>query len=143
MATTRTYDPALHLASFAGIPFGTSFGKDAFIKASRNEDGFTLAVGVAGEAARAKNNNHSGTVEVTVMANSQICDALSAIVAADEVAGTGVAPFFLKELNGTSVLFAQDAWVKKLPDMERGKEAGEVTFVFECRDLKIFNGGLL
>lgn len=138
----KTYDPAKHLLSFAGNLLGSP-GKDTFIKASRNEDGFTLAKGVSGEGTRTKNNNHSGTVEYTTMASSQTNDILSAIAAADELLGIGVGPLFMKELNGTSVLHAQNAWIKKLPDTERAKEAGEVTWVFECDDLQIYQGGIL
>lgn len=138
----RTYDPAKHLISFAGNLLGSP-GKDTFIKASRNEDGFMLQKGVAGEGTRTRNNNKSGTVEYTCLASSQTNDILSAIAAADELAGTGVGTLFMKESNGTSVLHALNAWIKKLPDTERAKEAGEVTWLFECDSLEIFQGGIV
>lgn len=139
---TSTYDPALHLLSFAGQLI-SAFGKDTFIKATRAEDSFTTQVGVSGEGVRSKNNNRSGTVEITVMAQSQDCDVLSAILAADEASGAGVATFFMKQLNGTSVLHAANAWLMRQPDMERAKEAGEVTFTIATDNLEMFNGGLL
>ncbi len=137
-----TYDPALHLFSFAGNIL-TGAGKDKFIKASRDEDSFTKHKGVAGEGGRSKNNNRGGTVEFTVLAQSQTNDILSAILAGDELLGTGVGALFLKELNGTTVLAASNAWLKRVPDTERGKEAGEVTWMWDCDDLEMFNGGLL
>lgn len=137
-----TYDPAKHLLSFAGNIL-TGAGKDTFIKASRDEDGFTKHKGVSGEGGRSKNNNNGGTVEYTCLAQSQTNDILSALAAADELLGTGTGSLFCRELNGTTVLHSTIAWVKKHPDLERGKEAGEVTWIFDCDDLQIFNGGLL
>ncbi len=99
--------------------------------------------GVSGEGGRTKNNNNGGSLEYTCLAQSQDNDTLSAIAAADELLGTGQGALFLKELNGTTVVHSSAAWIKKLPDTERAKEAGEVTWIFDCDDLQIFNGGLL
>lgn len=139
---TRTYDPALVIPTFAGNLL-TGFGPDTFIKVERNEDGFTLAVGAGGEAARAQSRNRSGTVTFTVLATSQTNDILSAIAAADELSGTGVAEFQLSEVNGTTLCHAANAWVKKLPSVERGKEVGTVEWVLECDSIEVFAGGLL
>lgn len=138
----KTYDPAKILFSFGGSLI-TGFGPDTFITVERNEDGFTLTVGAAGEAVRTKSNNHSGKVTVTLLASSQSNDFLSAIAVADELAGTGVAPLFGKEFNGTTTFAACNAWVQKIPNIERAKEEGTVQWVFECADLEMFNGGLL
>lgn len=142
MAFTRTYDPALVNVSFSGLPL-TGFAPDSFLKVSRNEDGFALTVGAGGEAARSQSRNRSGEVTITLMATSQANDLLSAIANADELAGTGVGTLFIKELNGTTLVMAESAWVKKMPDMERGKEITEVEWVFTCADLSMFLGGLI
>lgn len=136
-----TYDPAKHIVTFAGNLL-TGAGKDKFIKLSRDEDSFMKHKGVAGEGGRSKNNNTGGTVEYTVLAQSQTNDILSAILAGDELLGTGVGSLFIKELNGTTVAQATLAWIKRVPDTERAKEAGEVTWIWDCDDLQIFNGGL-
>ena len=137
-----TFDPAKHAFSFLGNTF-TAFGKDSFIKASRDEDAFTKEVGTTGEVVRSKNNNRCGSVEVTVMAHSQDNDILSSLAAADELTGTTVGELTMLELNGTSRLSASQAWIRKAPDMERAKVAGEVVWIFDCADLEIFHGGLV
>lgn len=139
---TKTYDPAKVLVSFAGQVI-TGFAPDTFISAERNEDGFTLVVGAGGEATRSRSRNKSGTVTLTLMASSQSNDILSAVALADELSGTGVSPLFVKEFNGTTLVMAQNAWIKKLPTMERAKEAGTVEWVFECEAVDLLLGGLL
>lgn len=139
----HTYDAAKHLFSFAGQLIANGFGPDTWLKVSRNNDGFTLTKGASGEGTRSKTNDNSGTVELTLMADSQANDILAAIGVADELSGTGVGALFIKEFNGTTRVSAGSAWIKKLPDLERAKEVGTVTWVFECDDLELFAGGLL
>lgn len=144
MATTQTYDAAQHLASFLGNALPLATGPDTFLKVSRNQDGYTTQVGASGYGTRSRINDKSGTVELTLMAASQTNDILMAIALSDELApGSGAGPLFIKEANGTTVVAAQNAWIKKIPDMERGKEAGTVTWVFESDNLEMFIGGLL
>lgn len=138
----KTYDPAKVLFSFGGQLI-TGYAPDTFLRVERNEDGFSLVVGPGGEGARAKNNNKSGTITLTLMATSQANDLLSAIAAADDLAGTGAAPAFLKELNGTTLASAQNAWVKKLPTIERGAEVSTVEWVIECEALEMYLGGIV
>lgn len=138
----HTYDPAKNNLSFAGQII-TGVAPDTFITVERNEDSYTLVVGAGGEAARSQNRNRSGTVTVTLMATSQSNDILTAIALADEIAGTGVGPIFVKEVGGTTMAMGANAWIKKMPSIERAKEVGTVEWVFEVESLNMFVGGLL
>ena len=140
--TIHTYDPALVFPSLAGLVL-SGFADGTFIEAERNEDGFALTVGASGEAARAQSRNRSGRVTFTVLATSQVNDALSALAAQDELLGTGVGVFHMTEGNGTTVLHAENAWIMKLPKVERNKEIATVGWAIECEDLEVFAGGLL
>lgn len=140
--STRTYDPGEHLASFLGVPL-TAFGPDTFITATRSEDAFTMQVGAGGDVARSRNRNRSGTVTVTLMASSPENDLLSAIALADELRGEGVGPFFLKDRIGTTVIAVENAWIQKIPDLERAKELGVCEWVLACERLDMFVGGNL
>ncbi len=140
--SVRTYDPAQFLFSFAGVPL-TAYAPDTFIKVERDEDSFSKQTGATGEVTRSKSNNRGGKVTLTLMSHSQDNDALSAIQAADELSGTGVAPLQGKELNGTTVVSAANAWIQKPPAVERGKESGTTEWTFDCAVIEVFNGGLL
>lgn len=140
MAVTRTYDPGEHLCSFLGVPI-TAFGPDTFIEAARNEDGFSIQVGAGGEVARSRNRNRSGRVTFTLLATSPENDLLANLALVDEATGEGIGPLFIKDRLGTTLLHAQNAWIVKLPDVSRGKEAGTVAWMIDCDRLEMFVGG--
>lgn len=140
MAATRTYDPGEHLLSFLGIPL-TAFGPDTFIAAARAEDGYSITVGAGGEVARSRNRNRTGRVTVTLLASSPENDLLMQAALADEATGEGIGPLFLKDRAGTSVLHAENAWIAKIPDMNRAKQLGTVEWPFDCAELEMFVGG--
>lgn len=142
MALTRSYNPSLVTMTWAGQIIG-GFAEGTFIEVERNEDAFSLVVGAGGEAARVMNRNRSGRVTLTLLASSQSNDVLSAIQNTDELSATGVAPLFLKELNGTTACHSENAWLMRPANVERAKEMSEVQWVFECEDLNMFVGGLL
>jgi len=79
----KTYDPAQVTIIFAGIPI-SGFAEGTFVSVERNEDSWALQVGADGEATRAKSNNKSGRVTLTLIQSSFSNDALSAVMAVDE-----------------------------------------------------------
>ncbi len=139
---TKTYDPNRMLFSFAGRNI-SGWAKGTFIEVDFDEDAFTKQTGAGGETARAKNNNRGGTVKITLMAHVQSNDILSAIAAADQLTNSGVGSIFGKEFNGTTRFSSGNAWVKKLPKVERSEENGTVEWMFDCADLDVFVGGLI
>ena len=119
----------------------TGFGDNTYIKLERNEQAFNLKVGVTGEATRAKNNNRSGKVTITLMQSSSSNDDLSSFAAADELTNTGAVPVLIKDGSGTTVASAVTAWVQKYPSTEFQKEATTREWVMETDELLMFVGG--
>jgi hypothetical protein len=135
-----TYDPGKIVVSFAGRLI-TGFADGTFVNAERTEDAFALTIGARGEGARTRSRNQSGTVTLTLMQSSLSNDVLSAIASADALAGSGVGEMFIKDLNGTTLIAAGNAWIKKLPSVEMGKDLSNREWVFECEALAINVGG--
>ncbi len=135
-----TYDPAKVTLSMGGNNI-VGFAPGTFVKCARNEDAYTLSVGADGLGARTRNANRSGTIEITLKADSPSNDLLSAQAALDELSGEGVGAALVKDGTGTTVASAENAWIKKLPDIERAKELGEVTWTFETDLLQLTVGG--
>lgn len=136
----NTYDPKKVNINFIGVPF-TGFAKDNFLSISRKEDGFVTYTGADGEYSRALNRNHSGEAKIKLRHDSPTNTVLAALYVADEKFGAGSGPFMVNDLSGTAVAFAADAWIQKMPDLERGKETGEVEWVFGLGAVDIFTGG--
>jgi hypothetical protein len=138
----RTYDPAQIVIQFG--PYILSGYQDGtFVKAGRDGDTFTKYVGTDGEVSRARSRNKSGNVEVTLAQTSITNDLLSGVQELDELTGAGVYPFTIKDLNGTTLLFAPEAWIKKPADTEYGKEIGPRAWLFDTGKMETFTGGSL
>lgn len=136
------YTPDQVIVSFKGYDiFG--FMDGTFIDIEREEDGFTKHVGARGDVTRTQNMNRSGKITITLMMGSPSNDVLSLFYNDDEKDRDQVGPFLLKDLSGTTRVQATDAWIMKLPKIERAKEAGSVQWVFECAELVVRAGGLL
>ena len=142
MATTLpTYNPALVLVSFAGVPL-SGFADGTFIEIERNVDAFEVTVGAGGETVRTQSQNRSGKITFTVLQSSIANDILDAKATADELTGTGAASFFMKDLNGTTICTAANCWVKKKAAIKRGKEISNSEWVLETDLLDMHPGSL-
>lgn len=142
MAQFYQYDPRLVSISWGAILL-YGFAGDAFIKVARNEDSFKLDVGGHGDATRVSMTNRSGKVTAKLLAASPCNDSLSTANVADELFGASVAPLFVKDLQGTTLVEAESAWLMKPAEIEFGTDGGEREWVFEAPELLIFGGGSL
>lgn len=137
----NAWNPADVSVVVAGNIMG-GWGDDTFVTVERSEDAFSLKVGIDGIGARAKNNNRSGTVSLTLMNTSKSNDVLSALAAADELSGQAAFPIMVRDANGTMLATALTAWITKIPTVEFGKEVGNRTWQFTTDSLIIFAGGM-
>lgn len=138
MALT-TYDPKQVTVIIAGQII-SGFAEDTFVEVVRNEDMFTLQVGADGDATRSRSNNKSGRLTVTLRQGSPSNEVLSALAAADEVAGGGVTSFAVRDNSGTSVHGALTAWIVKAADSTYARESGDRVWVLETDNLSTFIG---
>ena len=138
--SVKTYDPANVTIVFAGIII-EGYADGTFITAARNNKTFNLKVGSSGEDARAKSNDKSGTVTLTLMQTSASNALLSAQVELDELQNDGVGSLLIKDLLGTTLVAAQTAWLQKPADVEFGGEITGRQWVIESGSMKIFVGG--
>lgn len=135
----KTYNPKLVSVSFAGFPL-SGFG-DTYISAERNTDAFTVVVGADGESSRVASADRSGKVTITLKQTSLSNDVLSALAVTDELSGLGTGALFIKDIGGTTLVEAQEAWIVKIPNVELGKDGAEREWVLECGQLNILVGG--
>jgi len=135
-----SYDPGQVIVTFLGTPLH-GFADGTYVKIVRNEEAFKLQVGADGEPARVRNRNRSGQVSIILQQSSIRNDVLSAAAALDELAAGGVGALLIKDLNGTTLVNALAAWVRKLPETELGKELGQREWVLETGQLTMFVGG--
>ena len=137
----KVYNPKEMVMIFGPTGQITGYADGTFVTVDKNEDAFTLQIGTDGEGVRSKSNNQSGTVTFSLLQSSSSNDILSTIHTADLELGTGVFPLFIKDLNGSSLYEASQAWIRKFPSAEYGREAAAREWVIETDNLIMFAGG--
>lgn len=141
MAMFKNYDPGKVTASFGGVML-SGFAKGSMISVERNDDTYKIKEGGTGDVTRVRNRSKSGRITFTLMAESPANDLLSAVFVADEQFGTGVYPVTVRNLLGTTKVFAANAWIVKAPKVGYGgEETDDVEWILECDELQIFAGG--
>jgi hypothetical protein len=136
----KTYDPK-QVTLIVGGKIVTGFTDGTFILAERNENMFNLKVGVDGIGTRAKSNNQSGKLTITLHQSSNSNDDLSALASADELSNTGAVPVLMKDSSGRTIVTALTAWIQKYANAEFAKEVANRVWVMETDQLIIFDGG--
>lgn len=140
MSDFHNYDPSRIVATFAGILI-RGYADGTFIGAERAEDAFAKSVGAQGDVTRIRNRDRSGMVTFTLQAESPSNDQLTAKAVLDELFGTGTGALLVKDLNGTTLLHAEVAWIRKLPNVEYAKDGGSREWVIDCAELEMSVGG--
>lgn len=140
MALFRNYDPGRIIVVFNGVQI-QGYGPDTFVKCARDEDMFTETAGANGDVVRVRNRNRMGKVTITLQDASPSNDLLSAFAASDELTGLAYGALMVKDLNGTTLVQAANAWVKKMADIEYGSDAGIQEWTIQAAELEMFAGG--
>jgi len=142
MALFKNYDPGRVIVVFNGVQL-QGYGPDTFVKCSRDEDAFEEQVGANGDVVRVRNRNRMGKVVVTLQDASPSNDLLSIMAQSDELTGLNYGPLMVKDLNGTTLVQAANAWIKKTSDVEYAADAGVNEWTIACAELEMFAGGEL
>lgn len=140
MSATRTYDPGKHFVMFNSVPI-SGFADGTFITVERTSEAFTSVAGAGGEVARVRMRDRRGAIKFTLMAVSPVNDLLSAVAALDEATGAGIGPLSIVDGNGTTLVVATNAWIKKLPSVEFSKDMPNRDWELECEKLELNVGG--
>jgi len=117
------------------------YADGTFVSVEYDEDAFSKKIGTDGEATRVKSNNFAGKITITLDQASEANDYLSGLAALDRASGAGVVPVTVRDANGTTLAFAEAAWVMKMPVMEYGNESTDREWIMDCADVQLFVGG--
>lgn len=131
----RTYDAAQVILTINGVEI-SGYASDTFISIEREEPSFTKVVGADGTTSRAKSNNRSGTMTITLSQTSPSNDYLSALLAQDELSNSGVVPVILKDISGQSRFFSGTGWVQGMPTVEYAKEISDREWLIDLADME-------
>jgi hypothetical protein len=110
----------------------SGFADGTFVQVAPAEDNFTKKVGADGEVARAQGRNATSEVTITLLATSDSNDILNTIKESDRLISDGVLPLsIIDDSTGRTDYYWPEAWIKKTPEGEFGKEVGDRAWVFD------------
>jgi hypothetical protein len=118
--TMRSYSPDSIILVAFGVRI-TGFADGTFVKVSRSSPAVTKHTGADGKTTRVISLDDSGEVTFTLAQSSPANDVLSNAFL-NRKNGLGVRPFLLEDLNGSTKIHAENAWVAEPPEGEFGKE---------------------
>ncbi len=141
-APLKEYDPDQIVVIFAGILM-KGYADGSFVTLEEANPRFTKKVGTDGTVTRSKVLDRSGKCTIKLMQSSECNDQLSAIAIQDQIApnGAGVGALEIKDLNGTSLHHAAEAWIAEVPKPDWDKEAGAREWVIEFASVGSLHGG--
>lgn len=138
----KSYDPK-NISVVVGVKAISGFADGTFVMVEHDEDAYSKVSGADGEVARAKSNNYTGKITITLMQSSDSNDYLSGLAIADQATGSGVVPVTIRDANGTTIVFAESAWVLRKPANEFAKELANREWVLDCSQIEEHVGGLV
>ncbi len=121
MGLVKTYDPKKVIVTFGGVPI-TGFADGTFVQVDPNAESFTRKVGADGEVVRAKTNDNTHTVVITLQQSSASNSFLGNAYNTDKLTGAGMLPLSITDLNGGTIAFWPQAWIQTDPSWGYAKE---------------------
>lgn len=125
----KTYDPKKIIIIFGARQL-TGMSEDSIVSIAPNGDGLQTYVGADGDVARSLDPDATYEVTVSLNTTSNSNDYLSNMYNYDRETGDGIAPLLIKDLAGTTLFSAPEAWVANMPEASRGLTVDTQEWVF-------------
>lgn len=139
----KTYDPKKIIIIF-GVRQLTGMSEDSIVSITPNGEGLQTYVGADGDVARSLDPDATYEVTVSLNTTSNSNDYLSNMYNYDRETGNGIAPLLIKDLAGTTLFSAPEAWVSNMPEASRGLTVDTQEWVFHTGQVEdAIIGGLV
>lgn len=129
MSDVLTYDPKKNIIIYGGRQL-TGFAEDDMITIKPLGDGMQIYSGADGEVGRSVDPNRTFEVEVSLATSSKSNDYLSECYNKDRRTGSYMLPLTIKDLSGSTLFFAKQAWVQNFPESKRGRKIDNQDWTF-------------
>lgn len=129
MSDVLTYDPKKNIIIYGGRQL-TGFAEDDMITINPLGDGMQIYNGADGEVGRSVDPNRTFEVKVSLAISSKSNDYLSECYNKDRRTGSYMLPLTIKDLSGSTLFFAKQAWVQNFPESKRGRKIDNQDWTF-------------
>jgi hypothetical protein len=127
----KTYDAKGCSITLGGI-IVTDFADGDFISVTGMGDNFEAVTGADGSENRNNKNLTGCDVTITVSQTSLTNDLFSTKHILDKLTNAGTAAFLFKDVNGTSIVSAGQAYIKGFADMNNGNALATRAWNLRC-----------
>jgi hypothetical protein len=104
--------------------------EDSIVSIAPQGDGLQTYVGADGEVARSLDPDATFEVTVSLSTASTSNEYLSNMYNYDRETGNGVAPLMIKDLAGSTLFSAPEAWIANFPESSKGIAIDTQEWVF-------------
>lgn len=129
MSDVLTYNPKKNIIIY-GAKQLTGFAEDDMITIKPLGDGMQIFSGADGEVGRSIDPNSTYEVTVSLAMSSKSNDYLSNCFNKDRKTGNNMLPLIIKDLSGSTLFFAKQAWIKNFPESKRGRKISNQDWTF-------------
>lgn len=129
MSDVLTYNPKKNIIIY-GAKQLTGFAEDDMITIKPLGDGMQIFSGADGEVGRSIDPNSTYEVTVSLATSSKSNDYLSNCFNKDRKTGNNMLPLIIKDLSGSTLFFAKQAWIKNFPETQRGRKISNQDWTF-------------
>ena len=139
----KTYDPKKVIVIFGARQL-KGMSEDSIVSIAPQGDGLQTYVGADGDVARSLDPDATYEVTVSLNTTSNSNDYLSNMYNYDRETGNGIAPLLIKDLAGTTLFSAPEAWVSNMPEASRDLTVDTQEWVFHTGQVEdAIIGGLV
>lgn len=129
MSDVLTYNPKKNIIIY-GAKQLTGFAEDDMITIKPLGDGMQIFSGADGEVGRSIDPNSTYEVTVSLATSSKSNDYLSNCFNKDRKTGNNMLPLIIKDLSGSTLFFAKQAWIKNFTESKRGRKISNQDWTF-------------
>ncbi|EHR38504.1 DUF3277 family protein [Megamonas funiformis] len=124
-----TYNPKM-LVIVYGSREVDGFAEDDMVTIKPLGEGTQIYSGADGSVGRSMDPNQTYEVTIALATTSKTNDYFSNVYNLDRSTGRGILPLTIKDLSGTTVFQANQAWITNFPEHKRGRKIEAQEWVF-------------
>ena len=124
-----TYNPKM-LVIVYGSREVDGFAEDDMVTIKPLGEGTQIYSGADGSVGRSMDQNQTYEVTIALATTSKTNDYFSNVYNLDRSTGRGILPLTIKDLSGTTVFQANQAWITNFPEHKRGRKIEAQEWVF-------------
>lgn len=124
-----TYNPKM-LVIVYGLREVDGFAEDDMVTIKPLGEGTQIYSGADGSVGRSMDPNQTYEVTIALATTSKTNDYFSNVYNLDRSTGRGILPLTIKDLSGTTVFQANQAWITNFPEHKRGRKIEAQEWVF-------------